>query len=139
MNDVGLDDDYRAARQELVEFSIFHPCSLPEGEGVKNATNETTMGLQRTGCARAMRDNLAGIAMGFSSRAMGRARHPQTKETLAMTPLSNIHPLKKIPRLLTTHWGCIMVATAATSQALRAKLRAWIARHLATSTMVKWR
>ena len=94
-------------------------------------------------CARAMRDNLAGIAMGnsTSSRAMGRAGHPQTKETLLIgqTPLINIGPLEKIPRPPTTHQGCSRVATAATSQALRAKLRAWIARHLATSTMVKWR
>ena len=56
-----------------------------------------------------------------------------------MTPLTNIGPLGKIPRPPTTHQGCSRVATAATSQALRAKLRAWIARHLATSTMVKWR
>ena len=69
-----------------------------------------------------MRDNLAEIAMENSSRAMGRASHPLTMETLAMTPLSNIGPLEKIPRPPTTHQGCSRVATAATSQALRAKL-----------------
>ena len=46
MNDVGLDDDYRASHQELVEMRIFHACSLPEGEGVVNATTRTTVGLQ---------------------------------------------------------------------------------------------
>ena len=53
---------------------------------------------------------------------MGRASHPLTMETLDMTPLSNIGPLEKIPRPHTTHQGCSRVATAATSQALRAKL-----------------
>ena len=53
---------------------------------------------------------------------MGRAGHPLTTETLGMTPLSNIHPLEDIPRLLTTHWGCITEATAAISEALRAML-----------------
>ena len=46
-NERGLDDDRRAAQQELVEMRILHPGSLQEGEGVENATCGTAVGLNR--------------------------------------------------------------------------------------------